>query len=262
MKTFLESNKRCPLVIHAESGAGKTSVMAMVMKNIPVWFDPESIRIIRFIGTSPGSTSVFDTIFSVMGQLADCLDVLLEPIGYKSLSALIKYLPRFLRNISRTYKHPVFILLDSIDQFSGFVEDPFKYIPTELPSNIHIILSTLPEHNGILKNCKTHLPDESCYIAVEPLPLNAGKEIAEAYLKSKKRTLTEEQKNAILEHLMKAPSPLYLKLLLDQSLRWESFKSIDGVIIGDTVRHAIELLFEGMEHTFGTLLVKTCSWFM
>lgn len=263
MKQFLSANKRKPLVIHAESGVGKTSIMAMAMKKIPEWFGNGCIRIIQFLGTSPSSQDIYSVVKGFAGQLADTQGVILEPVGYTNMTKLNSYLPRFLRLISRSLKHPAFIFLDSIDQLTPSDNAySMKWLPLELPQNIHIIISTLPREYNILNNLKKRLPGEDCYIEVKPLPESTGKEIIDAYLTSKKRTITEEQHETILQHLQRSPSPLFLKLLLDQAVMWKSYTPMSEIQLGSSVREAINMLFDRLEGKFGKLLVSRALGYM
>ena len=244
-----EKKNNKPLVIHAESGVGKTSVMAMIMKHLSKWFGSNCIRIIRFLGTSPQSTDVFDVLFAVMGQLADEFDMILEPVGYKNMRNLIKYLPRFLRNVSRSSKEHVFILLDSIDQLSPTDNaHEMHWLPKELPTNIHIILSMLPHTHGCLHNTLSILNnDKKCFLELKSLPMETSIEIIDQYLAKHKRTIKD--KELILDDLKKDPKPLFLKLLLDQALEWRSYETRHKRL--DNIRHAIESLFINIENECG-----------
>ncbi|CAH1780122.1 unnamed protein product, partial [Owenia fusiformis] len=83
VKDFLDkSSNRVPLVIYAESGVGKTSVMAQICKDLQKWFKKEQcVRIIKFLGTSAKSNNLFDVLLGVCQQLADTYDIIMEPTG-------------------------------------------------------------------------------------------------------------------------------------------------------------------------------------
>lgn len=44
---YIKSDKRHPLVIHGESGSGKTSLMAMIAKKANEWLDGKATVVIR-----------------------------------------------------------------------------------------------------------------------------------------------------------------------------------------------------------------------
>ena len=153
-----DSHARKPLIIHAESGVGKTSVMAMIGSQVPKWLDGGSIRVIRFLGTTPETLDIFTVLMDVAGQIADSCEVLLEKVGCRNMKTLMKYLPRFLRQMSRKVSSRIVILLDSVDQLSK-VNGAYSmnWVPLELPSNVRMIISSLPEVNGCLDNMKKRL---------------------------------------------------------------------------------------------------------
>ena len=231
--------------------------MAMAMKSITSWFGSESIRMIRFLGTSPLSGTLYDVLFAIMGQLADNFDIILEPVSYRTVKRIIESFPRFLRNISRATKSPVYIFLDSIDQLSSR-DDAFsmRWLPAELPPKINIILSTIPNFGNILQNTRQLIQDEKCYIEVKPLPTATGKEIIQSYLSSRGRTVTTEQKKLIVDCMGHEPSPLFLKLFLDKALSWRSVTPVDAIRVEMSVREAITHLFEDLEVKFGKRLIQ------
>lgn len=247
-----------PLVIHAESGIGKTSIMAMIMKNTPAWLQGKShTKLIRFLGTTPNTHNLFDIIFSVLGQIADAYDLIIPPINYVNIKALLDYMPRFFRQVSSNAREPVIILLDSIDQMSGALNAfAMKWLPLTLPSSVKLIISTLPEEHGILKNLKKLLPNPECYVEVKPLPENTGKQILQMFLKKSRRQITEEQRNLFLSAFRKSPSPLFLKLLMEQARTWQSYTPASDITLALTVVQAINTMFENLEIKFGCSLVK------
>ncbi|XP_046576157.1 NACHT and WD repeat domain-containing protein 2-like [Haliotis rubra] len=254
---ILSGQSRQPLTIWAESGAGKTSVMAMVMNKLRSWIKGDYIGMIRFLGTSPSTLNIYDVLFDVCGQIADCTDTIMEPMGYRTMASLIEYIPRFLRSMSSTFKDPIIILLDSIDQLSS-ENDAYSmsWLPTNLPSNVHLIISTLPTEHNILSNIKKRLPESAVYMAVPILPESTGKKIIDKYLKLRKRRVTDDQVRFILEVFSEAPSPLYLKLLLDEAMKWSSFNPVSDLMLAGSIREAINVLFDRLEQKFGEVLIR------
>lgn len=76
-KEFLEASKNILLqhekqgvVLHGESGCGKTSIMAKIATEVKKWVEDESaIVVIRFIGTSPDSSGIRPLLRSICIQL-------------------------------------------------------------------------------------------------------------------------------------------------------------------------------------------------
>ncbi|KAK3612217.1 hypothetical protein CHS0354_039489 [Potamilus streckersoni] len=260
---ILDKDNRSPLVIHAPSGAGKTSVMAMIMSIVGNWFRGEKhIKIIRFLGTSPDSINIYDVLFAVLGQLADAAELIMEPVRYKNMKNLIEYFPRFLRVVSNALKIPVVIILDSLDQLSPANNAyALEWVPTLLPPNIKLILSTLPEEHNIKENLRKLLP-ENCMVAVPILPETTGREIIKKYLGLKNRTLTEEQVKFLLSIFKNDPSPLFLKLLLDRAEKWYSFTEVSELHLTNTVLESINTLFQQLEKKYGLQLISSALGFI
>ncbi|KAL8575770.1 hypothetical protein ACOMHN_004957 [Nucella lapillus] len=255
---ILDSSARKPFIIHAPSGAGKTSVMAMIMKSLKTWLPGGHVGIIRFLGTSPLSINVRSVLFNMCGQLADSTDILMERLNYVSWKGLKSYAPRLLRRVSSKLKQPAIILLDSLDQLAPDYDCySMDWLPLTLPQNIKIIVSTLPEEHGILNNLKQLLPDSKCFCAVPLLPQATGQQIVEKYLKLRKRKITEEQLSVVLKAFSASPSPLYLKLLMDDAVKYQSSFTPDPASIPGSIRLAINVLYNELEMKFGHRLVQS-----
>lgn len=66
---------RCssPLVIHGDTGTGKTSLVAMAAKHVRSWLKQDAIVVLRFLGTTPNSSNIRLTLRSVCLQLCRAL---------------------------------------------------------------------------------------------------------------------------------------------------------------------------------------------
>ncbi|CAI9735288.1 and WD repeat domain-containing 2-like [Octopus vulgaris] len=251
-----ENNLRKPIVIHAPSGVGKTSLLAMIMKQLSSWFSDNYLAVIRFLGTTQETCNIYNVLLSVMKQLSSMTGMILEPMGYVDMNRLEKYFPRFLRQFGQSIKKPVFILLDSLDQLSED-DDAFSmaWLPDFLPTNVHVIVSTLPQAK-IMKNLANRLQRDDCFIEVPLMSETIGEEVLRKFFNKKKRTITDSQKEQLLAKFSKVSSPLYLKLLLHEASQWLSYEDIDFEQLPDSVNSAIEQHFENLERKFGKTLVQ------
>ena len=69
-QSLLDYRNQRMIILHGESGCGKTSLMAKIAVEIKKWLEDESIIVVlRFIGTSPESSSVRLLLRSVCQQL-------------------------------------------------------------------------------------------------------------------------------------------------------------------------------------------------
>ena len=68
-ETLTQQEKR-GLVLYGESGCGKTSLMAKIATEVKQWLEDQSAKVIlRFIGTSPDSSSIKPLLRSICIQL-------------------------------------------------------------------------------------------------------------------------------------------------------------------------------------------------
>ena len=69
-QSLLVNERQQVIVLHGESGCGKTSLMAKIAVDIKTWLKPESaIVVLRFIGTSPESSNIRLLLKSICHQL-------------------------------------------------------------------------------------------------------------------------------------------------------------------------------------------------
>ena len=69
-KNTLVNHKKHSVVLHGESGCGKTSIMAKIATEVKKWVKDESaIVVLRFIGTSPDSSGIRPLLRNVCIQL-------------------------------------------------------------------------------------------------------------------------------------------------------------------------------------------------
>ncbi|XP_062618909.1 uncharacterized protein LOC134280509 [Saccostrea cucullata] len=253
---ILNTSMNKPFVLHAPSGSGKTSVMAMIVNNLRTWLkDDNFVGIIRFLGTSGLCLNVYDVLVSLVKQLSDVSGIRMEPIGFKKMKNLLEYFPRFIRRVANTLKKPVIILLDSIDQLSGeYDAHSMKWLPMILPQNIKVIISTLPNEFGILHSMRALSQDSSYYLEISDMPLQSGKEMMEKYLSLQNRSLLQTQEKVLMDAFSKCPSPLFLKLSVDEAKKWKSYTDEHHLILQETVQGAINKLFDNLEVKFGHIV--------
>ncbi|GFO39254.1 NACHT and WD repeat domain-containing protein 1 [Plakobranchus ocellatus] len=265
---IMDPTNRKPLVVYADSGAGKTSVLAMAMNRLSEWFGDGGLKsdgtgnfigVIRFLGTSPLSSDAYRVLFGLVGQLADITGTILQPQSYKTMRALASSAPRYFRSACIYLKRPVIVFLDSLDQLQDLYDaHSCWWLPTVLPANFKLVVSTLPKESGILKNLQALMPDDIAtnFIKLPILLDSTSVEIVNKYLTDKQRAVTETQLKFMLETFKKSPSPLYLKLLMDQAVVWPSYTEVKDLTLPATVREAISTLFEGLETKFGLEFVR------
>ncbi|VDM45229.1 unnamed protein product [Toxocara canis] len=69
-ESYIRSNSNVPVVYYGENGCGKTSTLAKIAREIRNWYDrgEQPIIVLRFLGTSPASSSIAPLLTSVCDQ--------------------------------------------------------------------------------------------------------------------------------------------------------------------------------------------------
>lgn len=174
-----------PLIVHGPSGSGKTAMMAMLARQISGWFDEEPVKIIRFLGTSPGTKTISGVLLSICEQIwenyEDSRPPAMVSVG-KDFPYLVQYFKALLLKIDTSEK-PLVIILDSVDQLkSNDYAYSMNWLPVALPERVYIIVSMLPEEHGLLATMKKRMPDSERYVEVPSLPKDTAESILTQWL--------------------------------------------------------------------------------
>ena len=264
------------LVFNGVSGCGKTSAICKICKDYiyNICKDKSNtILLMRYIGTSEDSHNIQTILKSIIFQLEELVNkvlgkntqipkkIIVDDNDLTPIHNLYKYFSKFFKKIGHEFKNLKFVLiLDSLDQLSDDHNSrSLEWIPMNLPKNFKIILSTIKAELGENESDGRFGPysalrdmiSETNFIPISDL---SNEEIEQVYCKKfgdARRILQESQKNYLLEKLKNCRSPLYLKIVIDQALKWDSeFDSFDESAVGNTVDDTIEKIFEEVEKTF------------
>lgn len=246
-----------PMVIHGPSGSGKTSLMARIASICNTWTDKEPAKVIRFLGTSPQSTSIRGVLMSICEQLWEIYDLRKAEVDIgKDFTFLTLYFRALLMKINAEDK-PLIMILDSVDQLnSDDYAHGMDWLPTLLPPNVYLIVSMVPQTRSCLDNTKLLISEPDCFIEVPPLPRETACDILSNWYNSIGRTLANEQQEYILGALRRCPQPMFLKMAFEQACQWKSYTPADEWVVGHSVKAAIEQLFQNLERDHGRILVS------
>ncbi|XP_070534263.1 NACHT and WD repeat domain-containing protein 2-like [Ptychodera flava] len=252
-----------PLVIHGESGSGKTSVMAKAaFQSASEWFGRNNAAVVlRFLGTTPASTGIRQLLRSVCQQV-------LTIYGYGNQQLPDDYF-KVIRWFTQMFRYatkdrPLIIFLDSLDQLSASEgAHRVAWLPRFLPPYAALVVSTLPKEHKILETMQSMLsPQTTGYVAVTQLSVDDSVKIMDSWLHSEKRTTNAEQKAIISNSIKQCSLPLFLKLLFDQASRWQSYMPASTIKIEPSVKGMISLIFDRLEDYHGKTLVSRALAYM
>ncbi|XP_067662735.1 NACHT and WD repeat domain-containing protein 2-like [Haliotis asinina] len=253
---YLKGTSRTPFIVHGQSGCGKTSIVAMAATLALKSFNRKAGVVIRFIGTTPDSSTIGALLSSVTSQICKLYGEDMDEELPADTKELTKIFHETL-NLANS-DEPLVLLLDSLDQFdpSGGARQ-LHWLPQKLPDNVKMILSTLPEPQyesfPRLQEMYSH---RNNFLEVPKLADRDVKGILSKWLTASHRALTEQQRQTVLEAFQKCPLPLFLKLSFDEACRWSSFASQSETTLQTSIRGSINALFSRIEALHGKVFVS------
>ena len=261
VKEYVNSTNgnKMPLVIHGLSGYGKTSLLSHIAAEARNITGRNVVTILRLMGTSPDSTSIYAVLRSVILHLCIVLgETIPQENEMESMGDVRRTFWTLLNRIGRLQNKPeILLILDSVDQLStSYGSHRLQWLPKKLPRNVHLIITMLSDRFTCLENAKRRLGNEDAFLSISPLPLDTGKDIMSRILSKNKRCLTKDQEVLITSAFQKCAQPLFLKLVMDSALTWHSYDPTEEVKVPENVIGAISLFFENLEFKYGQVFTS------
>jgi hypothetical protein len=130
---------------------------------MPELLGDDVIVLLRFLGTTPDSSTAFNTLASLYHQLFASYSfsnpdasIPFDPDIPQDFSDMKDLFHNFIQWLSNDVKTRTVILLDSLDQLSAAGNAyQLKWLPMKLPPNIKIVVSTLPNEYNLLKTLRS-----------------------------------------------------------------------------------------------------------
>lgn len=237
------SEKRV-LAMIGDSGSGKSSVMAEMIRQTEENHANATI-VYRFIGTSSRSSNIISLLQSVCGQITREYNTTIEVIAGEGrekslydLNGLTEILRKTLA--LATPEKPVLLFLDALDQLSDSDNARSLYwLPRELPQNIRMVVSSLPE-------LKPQLSSHN-QIDLPVLPVEEATKILERWLNSISRRLIPDQKKEVLDKFSLTGLPIYLKLAFERARKWVSYTEAKDFELESDVKGIINGFIDMLE---------------
>lgn len=255
----IKHSSNFPLIIHGKSGSGKTSIMAKIALSIPKWRADDCSIVLRFLGTSPMSSSIRSVLVSTCEQICTLFGVT-TPDFYKmdTIEIIQLFRNQLLSSLNKKSSQHVVILLDSVDQLAPTDSaHSMKWIPVELPPNVQIVISVLDVKHNCLENLKTIIPySGDSYINVGQMHVETGEEIMNVWLSKIGRRITDSQKSIISTAFLSCPQPLFLRLLFGHARTWTSYIELNPLTIPMSIQDALSHFYNDLESQFGKVLVQ------
>ncbi|MGA2435980.1 MAG: AAA family ATPase, partial [Bryobacteraceae bacterium] len=260
---YIRGPERRPLVLHGESGSGKSAVMAKASQQCK---GPGRV-IRRFIGASPESASGHALLTSLCRQIAPGE----TPVDYAQLENAFQE-----RLKAATADQPLVLFIDALDQLLG--SDParlMRWLPPELPPHVKVIVSTTDDVTGLVVPIEpmtqseggqaldellrevrrrlqpwqhdtvlSHDDAAGLVVPIEAMSQSEGGQALDELLGEVRRTLQPWQRKTVLAYFERCGLPLYLKLAAEESRLWKSYALTDACTLGEGVAGVIDTLFD------------------
>ncbi|KAM3937313.1 NACHT domain- and WD repeat-containing protein 1 [Leptodactylus fuscus] len=255
-----EKDVRPPLIIYGASGSGKTALMCKaydMVKHLAI-NNGNFVLVLRLLGTSPQSSEIHDVLKSICYQVCLAMDLPPPtPQVTNIYNETVRFFHQILKTVSNRKTETLVLFLDSLDQLSqSDGAHHLHWLPKECPRNVHIVLSTLPEEEGILNILRENISDEASYLEVKLLSAEQGGQVIEMLMSSVGRTLTYPQQDIVLDSFKKCGQPLLLKLAFDEAKRWSSYTPTSELYIATNTKEAVHQLYKRLENIHGTILIS------
>lgn len=199
------------LVVTGEPGSGKSAFMAECVRVCRA-LHPEALVIPHFIGAAPDSASLPATLRSLCETLRR--DVGLEERVEEDPDKLRFQLRAFLEQAGA--RRPVILFLDALNQLDPAGRShELDWLPVWVPPGTRIVVSALA--GDCLAQLKRRAPPDHL-VTIQALPVDERRALATEFLGRRRKKLTPEQLNALLD-VEKRPDaglPLYTLVALEE----------------------------------------------
>lgn len=140
IRNYVQGPSKQPLVLWGEGGCGKSSMLAKIAFESMSWFSSRSctpIRLVRFLGTTPDSSSIGPLLKSVCMQLTYLYNIPDTNIPLE-LSQLTIHFKRLLEKTPAD--KPLCMFFDSLDQLSSADgAHSMSWMPPTLPNHVKLV---------------------------------------------------------------------------------------------------------------------------
>ncbi|PWA28096.1 hypothetical protein CCH79_00020831 [Gambusia affinis] len=245
-----------PLVVHGAAGMGKTILLCKLAQEMQGVLEAKAVLVIRLLAANhPQRPSINHVLHSVCLQV--CLACGLAPPPLLSVSSHLE-LQRLFQNMLEEVSQQgtsLLLILDSLEQLADQHQaHQLRWLPTDVPPNVHLLVS-METTSEVFASMRLRLGAAGNVFEVERLSRDEGQQIMESHLQAAQRTLTREQKDAVLQSFHASGSPLHLQLILSAAKHWTSFTPPTELLLGSSSEEVMSQLLLKLEEKHGKELV-------
>ncbi len=216
--SFIDTFARVPIFLYGESGCGKTTLLARLLRLLEEDKSYQNLRsIYRFYGLGEDAYSLTSSLKGIIDELRNYCNLTFGRVIDKAnvvemFQDTIKHVPNNKR---------VLIVIDGIDVMSDIMEFNETLLPNGLPSNVAVIVSfadasvarRIGFNNDYSKTvCISMYSSEESYSAVMSAVNYYRRNISD-----------ENQERIIINSVKNGATPLQIKVITDICKKWRSF---------------------------------------
>ncbi|SEA16877.1 Tetratricopeptide repeat-containing protein [Desulfuromusa kysingii] len=231
IREYLGNDDTRPLIIHGPSGSGKSAIMAHAIKETTS--DNRKI-LYRFIGATPNTSSSKEILTSLFAELKSIRNenekngkpgTLLDEIKKEESFEDFSY--RIHSEIMRL-KENIIIFIDAVDQLAH--DDQFIWLPTDLPTNVKVIISALDDKNykGDSRYFQALTARSSNIQEIPPFTDEDARKLIRKCLQNEGRKLQQHQEDYFIEQFNYSSTPLFVAVAAQNLKHWRSFDVYEG----------------------------------
>ncbi|KAF0041595.1 hypothetical protein F2P81_005127 [Scophthalmus maximus] len=245
-----------PLVVHGAAGMGKTALLCKLAQEMQRVMEAGSVVVIRLLSARhPHRPDVDHVLRSVCLQVCLACDLSPpSPLTAGSPPELLGFFRSVLAQVSGR-GNTLLLVLDALDHLSEqHHAHRLGWLPADLPPNIHLVVS-MATSSEAFASMRLKAETSASFFEVERLSRDEGKQMMESNLRTRRRTLTPEQSDAVLRSFESTGCPLHLRLILSAAKRWSSFTRRTELHLGASTQEMMSQLFLMLEEKHGKELV-------
>ncbi|CAN2388681.1 AAA ATPase domain [Pristimantis euphronides] len=252
LQDCVKSSNGCLVVLHGQSGSGKSALIAKVSAAASHWVSGDLRVVIRFIGATGESRNTRLLLQSLCYQIADIFS--LKTQFSENLKGLINEFSTVLE--LATESRPLMVILDGIDELSES-DAHLSWIPTQLPPHIYFIVSVSSDDASLRHLQKRTL--EQNVIQIPPLSSVEISDMIEFWLNRDCRKLTGHQKKVLLDACNACPLPLYVVCSYMESHQWTSYTPDMEIVLQPNISAIYSWFLSRLEKNHGGQVVKKAT---
>ncbi len=247
LNTWLQDDTSLPLVLYAESGSGKSSLVSFWCQQLRRRH-PDLFVVEHYVGIGAGDADHLGIIRHVMEEIKERCERTEEiPTSADELER------SFANWLGYTVGRRMLLVIDGINQLSGHALE-LHWLPPVMPPGVDLIITSTVEQTLV------DLRQRGWYeLAMQPLKEREREGVIVRYLSEFHKALSTDQVERISED-MKCAHPLFLRTLLEELRLDSSHERLDERITAYLRTSGTEDLFqrvlERMEDDYSTRSVR------